>query len=304
MPDSPVDAKFLSATDKLLAVERLRANQMGVVSTEWKWDHVKESLLDIKTYLWFALIFSVSIPSSGITTFGPLIVKAFGFDSFKAILLNIPFGAVQLIATVGGAAFATYTKRKGPALALLCLPPVVGCVMLLKISHEARHRGALLVGYYLISVYPGITPLIYSWSSQNTAGETKKKTTTAMLFIGQSAGNIVGPHLYTTAEAPRYTRGLISNLALFVVIIALVGLTTIHLALLNKSHAALRRQLGKSAVVIDRSMMDIRDDDSEIEENSESAEGGRDENGGAGIGRDKAFDDVTDLENEDFIFIY
>lgn len=60
MPDSPVDAKFLSPSDKLLAVERLRANQMGVVSTEWKWDHVKESLLDIKTYLWFALIFSVS----------------------------------------------------------------------------------------------------------------------------------------------------------------------------------------------------------------------------------------------------
>lgn len=26
-----------------------------------------------------------------------------------------------------------------------------------------------------ISVYPGITPLIYSWSAANTAGETKKK---------------------------------------------------------------------------------------------------------------------------------
>jgi hypothetical protein len=56
-------------------------------------------------------------------------------------------------------------------------------------------------------------PLIYSWSSQNTAGETKKKTTTAIMFIGQSAGNIVGPHLYTTGEAPKYTRGLVSKYA-------------------------------------------------------------------------------------------
>jgi hypothetical protein len=60
MPDSPVEAKFLNGHDKLLAVERLRANQMGVVSTQWKWDHVVESLLDLKTWLWFALIFSIS----------------------------------------------------------------------------------------------------------------------------------------------------------------------------------------------------------------------------------------------------
>lgn len=60
LPDSPVEAKFLNDHDKILAVERLRDNQMGVVSTEWKWEHVIESLLDIKTWCWFALIFSIS----------------------------------------------------------------------------------------------------------------------------------------------------------------------------------------------------------------------------------------------------
>ena len=60
LADSPVDAKFLNDHDKVLAVERLRDNQMGVVSTEWKWDHVVESLLDIKTWCWFALIFTIS----------------------------------------------------------------------------------------------------------------------------------------------------------------------------------------------------------------------------------------------------
>jgi hypothetical protein len=60
MPDSPVEAKFLNEHDKLLAVERLRANQMGVVSTNWKWDQAIESLLDLKTWLWFALIFVIS----------------------------------------------------------------------------------------------------------------------------------------------------------------------------------------------------------------------------------------------------
>lgn len=294
MADSPVDAKFLNDHDKVLAVERLRDNQMGVVSTEWKWDHVIDSLLDFKTWCWFALIFSISIPSGGISTFGPLIINSFGFNKFNTILLNIPFGAVQIVATMGGAAFATWTKRKGPPLALLCIPPIVGCIMLLVIEHTTSNRGPLLVGYYLISFYPGISPLIFSWSSQNTAGETKKKTTTAVLFIGSSAGNIIGPHLYTTAEAPRYKRGLISNLILFIILIILVALTTLYLMLLNKRHAARRIALGKSAVIVDRSMMNARE-----RAISDEADEGR----GASEG-EKAFDDITDLENEDFIFVY
>ena len=93
---------------------------------------------------------SYRIPSGGITTFGPLIVNSFGFSTFNTLLLNIPFGAVQIVATMGGAAFATWTKRKGPALALLCIPPIAGIVMLLCIKHTAENRGPLLVGYYLV----------------------------------------------------------------------------------------------------------------------------------------------------------
>lgn len=60
MPDSPVDAKFLSRDDKLIAIERLRMNQMGIGSGVWKWDHVRETMLDLKTWLWFALMFTIS----------------------------------------------------------------------------------------------------------------------------------------------------------------------------------------------------------------------------------------------------
>jgi hypothetical protein len=77
-------------------------------------------------------------------------VQGFGFGAFKTILLNIPFGAVQIIATVGGAALATWQRKKGPALALLCIPPIIGCVMLLKIDHIPSHKGPLLAAYYLV----------------------------------------------------------------------------------------------------------------------------------------------------------
>jgi hypothetical protein len=61
--------------------------------------------------------------------------------------------------------------------------------------------------------------------------------------------------------------------------------------LLNKKHASRRVALGKSAIVVDRSMMNVQ-------ERADSEESGSETIG------DKAFDDETDLNNEDFIYVY
>ncbi|PYI04882.1 MFS transporter [Aspergillus sclerotiicarbonarius CBS 121057] len=293
MPDSPIEAKFLEEDDKLLAIERLRMNQQGIETHEWKWDHVKEACLDIKSFFWFALMFSISIPSGGISTFGPLIIEAFGFNQFDTILFNIPFGAVQLIATMGGAWLATTLKMKGPVIALLCLPAIAGCVMLLQISHNGHHNGALLAGYYIVSVYPGITPLIYSWSAGNTAGETKKKIVNGVLLIGQCAGNVLGSNLYTTNEAPLYRRGLLSNLAMFCVLILLCLLNMVYLFLLNKKHEKQRVSMGKSAKIVDHSMQVVGAVPVDKTESPQQA-----------LGEDNVFKDLTDWKNEDFVYVY
>jgi hypothetical protein len=62
--------------------------------------------------------------------------------------------------------------------------------------------------------------------------------------------------------------------------------------LLNKKHASRRTRLGKSAVVVDRSMMNAQERAIDEEVDSDGRSG------------DKAFDDMTDLKNEDFIFLY
>jgi hypothetical protein len=242
--------------------------------------------------LWPNILFS--IPSGGVSTFGPLIVKSFGFDSFTTILFNIPFGAVQMVATLGGAWIADKIKMKSVVLILLCLPPIAGCSILLAVGRAPSDKAVLLVGYYLISFYPGITPLIYSWSGQNTAGDTKRKVTTGALFVGASAGNVVGPLLFKTSEAPRYERGLKTNLSLFIVLAVLVMLGMVLIRILNQRQAAKRRALGKSEVITDLSMQDRK-----TAEHEEDILNMGDERVG-----DKAFEDVTDLRNEDFIYVY
>jgi hypothetical protein len=149
LPDSPMKARFLKGDDKLIAVERLRMNQMGVASGVWRWDQVRECLLDVKTWLWFCLITTIAIPSGGISTFGPLILKSYVNDSFSTLLLNMPFGAVQLIATLSAAWAATRWQAKTPILMILCIPPIIGLAILLAIEHTPANRGPLLFGYYV-----------------------------------------------------------------------------------------------------------------------------------------------------------
>jgi hypothetical protein len=45
----------LTEEEKAMAIERLRANQTGTGSSEFKWDHVVEVFLDVKTWLFVGL---------------------------------------------------------------------------------------------------------------------------------------------------------------------------------------------------------------------------------------------------------
>ena len=183
---------------------------------------------------------------------------------------------------------------KSVVLLLFCLPPIAGCVILLVVGRDAGDKAVLLTGYYIISFYPGISPLIYSWSGQNTGGDTKRKVTTGMLFIGASVGNIIGPHLFKPSEKPYYSRGLKVNLALFVVLAVLVGAGMLLIRILNARQAAKRKALGKAEHIKDLSMAGHKranEDQGVLNEGEEH------------VG-EKAFEDVTDMKNEDFIYVY
>jgi MFS family permease len=48
-------ARFYTPKEKEQAVERLRANQTGTGSSEFKWHQILEIFYDTKTYLWLAM---------------------------------------------------------------------------------------------------------------------------------------------------------------------------------------------------------------------------------------------------------
>ncbi|PMD64142.1 MFS general substrate transporter [Hyaloscypha bicolor E] len=89
----------------------------------------------------------------------------------------------------------------------------------------------------------------------NTTGDTKRKVTTGLVFVGIYTGNIIGPLLYSTEEKPYNRTVLISNLVMFIFVEVLVGFIMLYLKFLNGKHSRMRFAVGKSATIQDESMM-------------------------------------------------
>lgn len=58
LPNSPVDAKWLSTEEKVHTIEMIRRTRAGIVNSTVKWTQVQECLLDVKSWL-FMLVPSI-----------------------------------------------------------------------------------------------------------------------------------------------------------------------------------------------------------------------------------------------------
>lgn len=224
----------------------------------------------------------LNVIASVTNTFGPLIIQGLGFNPRITSLLNIPFGAVQLAVILPSSWLAHHYRIKSPFLAALMLPVLAGNVMLYTIPRS--HSGSLLGGYYLMAFLFGANPIIVSWIISNYGGSTKKSVVMALYNAGSSAGNIIGPLLFSSNDAPGYYPGLRKTLGIIAAMIAAIGIQFVNLWFLNKLQRKKRVKNGKPADLKDYSMS----------RKYEARE----------AGEDNSLLDLTDRKNDEFIYVY
>jgi hypothetical protein len=83
-------ARFLNEEEKTMAVERLRANQTGIGSNEFKWTQVWEMLYDPKSYLFLAMSLLLNIGAAFTTVFGPTLIANFSYDNYLSSCSTCP----------------------------------------------------------------------------------------------------------------------------------------------------------------------------------------------------------------------
>ncbi|CAG7969097.1 unnamed protein product [Penicillium salamii] len=241
LPDSPVSAPQLSERERKMAVERLKDNQTGIENRNMKPRQIFEALTDWKVWVFFLLGLSGNIPNGGISNFGTLIIKGFGYStliyadrSVVTTLMQIPYGcfiAVMILAAV----FIndSLPKNNRCAVAILFILPTLAGSLGLNFVPQSDSV-ARLICYYLTGSYNASFVIILSLVTSNISGHTKKSVTNSMIFLGVCTGNIAGPFFYKSSQAPQYTLGIWSMVVANLIEIGLIVFIAIGLAWENR----------------------------------------------------------------------
>lgn len=281
LPDSPVTAPLLTHKERRWAVERLRNDQTGVENKHLKRYQVIEAFKDVKLYLFFTLGVVGNIPNGGISNFGTIIIKGFGFSTLVTTLMQVPYGVFIAISILTCVFLNDHISRNGLMsrcyfIILFLLPNISGAFGLAFLPTD--NKAGRLICYYLTGPYNAAFVMILSLQTANTAGHTKKVVTNACLFLGYCTGNIAGPFFYKTDQSPRYELGIWSMIVSHLIEVVVILTLRVLLARENR-----RRDIRQG----------IHAGESEILKAERERE------------RDRtAFSDMTDRENENFRYIY
>lgn len=224
MPDSPANAKFLTHKQRIVAIDRIASNMIGVKTKQFQTAQALEALTDVKVACLALIGLGCGVINGGVSNFASSLIRGFGFDGIYATLLQLPTGAIEFVVVpLCGLAAGYFKNTRCILLALICLPPLGG---LLGIRLTPLSQRWSLVGCTWLQYIVG-APVILSWNllTSNIAGHTKRSTANGLWFVFYAAGNIAGANIFLAKEKPRYFSALtgliVCYCAMFVIAIGL-----------------------------------------------------------------------------------
>ncbi|KAI8139580.1 major facilitator superfamily domain-containing protein [Fennellomyces sp. T-0311] len=271
MPDSPMRAKCYSEEDKKLMVERVRSNQTGLQNRVWRREQFIEAFTDFQVWAYALVAFLTTLPTSGLGAFANLIITGFGFSVLETQLLAMVLGAYIMFCLLSS---SYITKRWGQTVIVMMayvVPSVIGTIVLLSVENTSTATQAgLLLCYYLVLSFWATSTLSISLLSRNVGGQTKKSVAVALNFIFWAAGNAIGPQVFQQREKPRYFTGFAVHIVCYALLLIVLGVLRWHF---------IRQNRKKAEYLAERTE----------EQDKEGAH---------------AFDDLTDIQNPNFVYIY
>ncbi|KAJ0342841.1 hypothetical protein COL922a_000665 [Colletotrichum nupharicola] len=221
LPDSPAKAWFFTEEEKKAVIIRLAENQTGVDNHK-KFDRkqIIEALKDPKCWCVWACGIGYAIANAGITNFNPLIIAGYGFSQTKTVLMATPQAAVAMVAGAVLTAISHFVQNLRCFFWIIsALIGLAGAVMVHTLDVTSA-RNASLAGVYIMGFYNVPWVFMLSLNSSNTAGATKKSFMGVSVAVCYAIGNIIGPQLFLSSQAPRYPLGIAAMMFAFALMAA------------------------------------------------------------------------------------
>ncbi|KAJ5081842.1 MFS general substrate transporter [Penicillium alfredii] len=201
LPNSPLDARWLSTEEKVHTIEIIRKTHAGVSNSNFKWSQVRESFTDLKSWLFIIHLFFNELPNNTSQQL-PLIVVGFGFTPAESALFNIVKPLWGFILILASAAMLYGTRLgTGYTCAISYIPCVIGGII--ELAAPWSDKVALVVGTQISTFKPSYL-LGLNWAGTTTTGHTKKLCLMASCVVAASAANMISPEFWEPKYKPRY----------------------------------------------------------------------------------------------------
>ncbi|KAJ5600766.1 hypothetical protein N7450_001833 [Penicillium hetheringtonii] len=208
LPNAVDKTVFLTANERAIAIQRTIKNKTGVLDNgKFKWSQAVQALKDPQMWCLVLNSLTSNLCNGGITTFTSIITAGFGFTDLKALLMQMPQGAAQIIFLILTSLAVTWIPHSRVLAQIFnTLVSVVGMLLIWKLNPE--EQVGRMVGLSIGIVYAINLPISLSIVTSNVAGFSKKSVVSSLLFISYCVGNVIGPQFFLASEEPSYPTGI------------------------------------------------------------------------------------------------
>ncbi|KAK8185214.1 allantoin permease [Phyllosticta capitalensis] len=208
-PDSPSTAKFLTHKEKVVAINRIATNMIGVKNAHFQTKQSLEALTDPKVWCLTLIGLACGIINGGVSNFSSALLEGFGLSGLNATLLQLPSGAIEAgVVPLCGLAASRFKDTRALWLVVSCLPPLAGLIGIQLTS--LAHRWTLVGCSWLQYIFGAAIILAWNLLTTNVAGHSKRALATGLWFVFYAAGNVAGAQVFLAREAPRYHSAIIA----------------------------------------------------------------------------------------------
>ncbi|KAF8846262.1 MFS general substrate transporter [Paxillus ammoniavirescens] len=198
--DFPETAKFLTHSERVFIIRRLRADmQFSAGGESFKLKYLWQSLTDWKTYVAMGIYMGFDGPLYAFSLFTPTIINQVGYKATVANLLSVPVYAWACVVTVFVGLLGDRLGQRG--WINLCLG-LVGYLILIASSNPSLSYFACYLA--ASAIYPTVRD---AWVASNVEGSYKRGVTLAMAIGWGNINGAVSANVYRAQDAPWFRLG-------------------------------------------------------------------------------------------------
>lgn len=188
----PDDAKFLTEEERVQVKERLALDRANM-NTKFSYAFVWQGLKDWKSYYFAVIYVGNAISVYALSLFIPTIITGLGWKAADAQLLSTPPYILAMLMALLMARLSDKFQMRGPFILASQLLAIIGYAVL---RGTTKPKYGYLALFFCASGVYSTVPLLISWASNNTGGDTKKAVRIALMVGLGNLGGICSSFVY------------------------------------------------------------------------------------------------------------